>query len=174
MGWQHSSPSSRASNSHQCSSHPLAMPRRHDPSSSPGETVLERSFSPCLPNLSTDMPLPPLRCSFTSTYLDAPELGTPSKSCEFLEAADAGKVHRRRKKSRDRQEDNHNANSGQGRYCASWRSTGDMRDKLTTTARMPQTIGFHIDWWIGRVASAAAEVCLVSIAPGSSGYQLND
>lgn len=141
------------------------MPRPDELSSSPGESVLERSLSPSLPNFATDLSLPPLRCSFTSTYHNAPELGTLSKSCEFLEVTDAGKVHRRQKKSRDRQEDNHNANSGQGKHCASWRSTGDMSDKFTTTARMPQTMGFHFDWWLGRVASAAAEVRLVLIAP---------
>ncbi|KAK5198986.1 hypothetical protein LTR72_001564 [Exophiala xenobiotica] len=131
------------------------MPHPHAPSSSPCETVLERSLSP---DLATDLFLPPLRCAFTSTYHDAPELGTPAVSCEFLAATDAGKVHRRRKTSRDPEEDNHNANSEQDRYYASWRSTGDRSGKLTTTARMPQTIGFHFDWSIGRFAAAAKEV----------------
>lgn len=30
--------------------------------------------------------------------------------------------------------------------------------RLTKKARMPQTVGFHFDWWLGRVASAAQNV----------------
>jgi len=139
------------------------------PPASPSETILEASLSPdSLPDFH---PPSPLHCPFTSASIfdDGSSEVPAADACDFVGGKwRKGRRHKwngsgdtflsmdKRPVARTPQTEcgRDGDGKGEGEFAAN-----SAMDTSTKKARMPQSMGFHFDWWIARLASTAQNVC---------------
>lgn len=132
------------------------MQRLRQRSISSSETILEGSPTPpsSPPALASQRSLPSIRCPVT-THQDAPSVSSAVLGpCRYVDNWEQVQISQRREGSRNPDAHSHIGGGDRvedGEDCR--RNTRSIK-----TAKMPDTMEFHFDWWIGRMGSVVAHV----------------